>query len=123
MLALLNPRTWFLIGLAIALAVSHGFAYKTGRAAVRADFDAYKIEQAEAMAKAQADADALRESHRAALRKADSAAQKRIASIVASSASIKREVAHADTPDLDCRLDPGSIRMLNNYASLPDAQD
>ncbi len=56
MFALFNPRTWLLIGLAVALAVSHGFAYRAGRAAVRADFDAYKIEQAEATAKAEADA-------------------------------------------------------------------
>ena len=39
MLALLSPRLWLAIGLAIALAVSHGMAYKSGRAAVRADWD------------------------------------------------------------------------------------
>ena len=39
MFALLSPRLWLAIGLAIALAVSHGMAYKSGRAAVRADWD------------------------------------------------------------------------------------
>ena len=54
MLSLLNPRTWLILGLAACLAFSHGFAYRSGRAAVRADFDAYKITQAEELAKAQA---------------------------------------------------------------------
>lgn len=55
MFALLSPRLWLAIGLAIALAVSHGMAYKSGRAAVRAEWDkdiadrtqqALKLEQA-----------------------------------------------------------------------------
>lgn len=119
MFSLFNPRAWLLIGLAVALVVSHGFAYKIGRAAVRADFDAYKIEQSAAMAKAQSDADALREKHRLELRKADDRAQKRIAANTTVSINVKREISNAATPDLDCRLDPASIRMLNNYASLP----
>jgi len=55
MFALLSPRLWLAIGLAVALAVSHGMAYKSGRAAVRAEWDkdiadrtqqALKLEQA-----------------------------------------------------------------------------
>lgn len=45
MFALLSPRLWLAIGLAIALAVSHGMAYKSGRAAVRAQWDAEKAIQ------------------------------------------------------------------------------
>lgn len=39
MLALLNPRVWLAIGLAVLLAASHFGAWKTGRAGVRADWD------------------------------------------------------------------------------------
>lgn len=39
MFALLSPRLWLAIGVAIALAISHGMAYKSGRAAVRAEWD------------------------------------------------------------------------------------
>ena len=39
MLALLSPRIWLAIGLAVILAASHGFAYKSGRAAVRAGIE------------------------------------------------------------------------------------
>jgi hypothetical protein len=53
MLSLLNPRTWLMIGLAAMLALSHGFAYRSGRAAVRADFDAYKTANAEAVAESE----------------------------------------------------------------------
>lgn len=45
MLALLSPRIWLAIGLAVILAASHGFAYKSGRAAVRAQWDAEKAIQ------------------------------------------------------------------------------
>ena len=40
MMALLSPRLWLVLALAAVLAFSHGFAYKSGRAAVRADCDA-----------------------------------------------------------------------------------
>lgn len=39
MIALLSPRVWIAIGLAIILATSHFFAYRGGRAAVRAEWD------------------------------------------------------------------------------------
>lgn len=34
MTLLLNPRVWIALALAVALAFTHGFAYKSGRAAV-----------------------------------------------------------------------------------------
>lgn len=40
---LLNPRVWIALALAAALAFTHGFAYKTGRAAVRSAWDAEKL--------------------------------------------------------------------------------
>ena len=43
MTALLNPRVWIALALAAALAFTHGFAYKTGRAAVRSAWDAEKL--------------------------------------------------------------------------------
>lgn len=43
MFFLLNPRVWLALALAAALAFTHGFAYKTGRAAVRSAWDAEKL--------------------------------------------------------------------------------
>lgn len=54
MTALLNPRVWLAIGLAAALAFSHFFVYRAGKANVRADFDAYRITQTVALQKAEA---------------------------------------------------------------------
>lgn len=45
MMALLSPRLWLALGLAVLLAVSHGMAYKSGRAAVRAQWDKERAEQ------------------------------------------------------------------------------
>lgn len=45
MTALLNWRVWAALGLAVVLAISHGMAYRTGRALVRADWDAEKVVQ------------------------------------------------------------------------------
>lgn len=42
MMALLSPRLWLALALAAALAFTHGMAYKSGRAAVRAAWEAEK---------------------------------------------------------------------------------
>lgn len=47
MAILLNPRVWLALVLAAFLAFTHFSVYRAGRAAVRADFDAYKLSQAE----------------------------------------------------------------------------
>lgn len=57
MLALLSPRIWLAIGLALLLAVSHFGAWKAGRATVRADWDR---DIAERTAQALADSEAAR---------------------------------------------------------------
>lgn len=51
MLALLTPRFWLGLALVAALAFTHGFAYKAGRAAVRNAWDAEKLAISEAQAK------------------------------------------------------------------------
>lgn len=58
MAVLLNPRVLLALALAAFLAFTHFAAYRSGKAVVRADFDAYKIEQAAAAQKAQAEAKA-----------------------------------------------------------------
>lgn len=47
MTALLNPKLWIGLAIAAALAFSHFFVYRSGKATVRNDFDAYKIDQQE----------------------------------------------------------------------------
>jgi len=54
MTALLSPRVWLAIAIAAALAFSHFFVYRAGKANVRADFDAYRIAQTAALQKADA---------------------------------------------------------------------
>ena len=44
MWALLTPRFWIYLALVTALAFSHGFAYKSGRAAVRTAWDKERAE-------------------------------------------------------------------------------
>ena len=44
MLALLSPRLWLALALAGALAFSHGFAYKSGKANVRVQWDKERAE-------------------------------------------------------------------------------
>ena len=56
MLALLSPRMWLAVGVVIALTVSHGMAYKSGRAVIRAAWDAEKVVQLAAVVKASEEA-------------------------------------------------------------------
>lgn len=44
MALLLNPRVWLALALAAFLAFTHFSAYRSGKANVRADFDAYRIQ-------------------------------------------------------------------------------
>lgn len=54
MAALLNPRFWIGLGVAIALTLAGAFIYRAGKAAVRKDFDAYRLAQTQALQKAEA---------------------------------------------------------------------
>lgn len=53
MALLLNWRVWAAIAIAAALAFSHFTVYKAGKAVVRADFDAYRLAQTQALQKAE----------------------------------------------------------------------
>lgn len=77
MLALLSPRLWLAIGLAAALAVSHGFAYKSGRAAVRAQWDAEKAIQLKQTLELQSQYRQKEQEHAQRLSDAQQAARKR----------------------------------------------
>ena len=44
MLALLSPRLWFALALAGVLALTHGFAYKSGKSAVQVKWDKERAE-------------------------------------------------------------------------------
>jgi len=45
MMALLSPRVWLALALAGVLALTHGYVYKSGKANVRAAWDAEKVIQ------------------------------------------------------------------------------
>lgn len=60
MAVLLNWRVWVAVALAVGLAISHGTAYKTGRALVRADWDK-DIAQRAALALAASEAARVKE--------------------------------------------------------------
>jgi hypothetical protein len=88
MLALLNPRLWFAVALAVVLAVSHGFAYKTGRAKVRAEWDKDIAERTALALKAEQDARAKEQALQAAKQKVEVnyAAQKKRDAVALSNA-------------------------------------
>lgn len=50
MIMLLNPRFWIGLAIALALAGSHFFAYRSGKAVVRSAWDAEKLVQMEQLA-------------------------------------------------------------------------
>ena len=55
MMALLSPRVWAALVVAAALAFSHFSAYRSGKGTVRAEWDAVKVVQLAAAAKADAE--------------------------------------------------------------------
>ena len=71
MFALMNPRLWLAVALAVALAASHGFAYKTGRATVRAEWDKDIAERTAQALKAEQDARAKEQALQTAKQKVE----------------------------------------------------
>lgn len=53
MAALLNLRVWAGLALAVVLAFTHFFVYRSGKAVVRNEFDAYKLTAAQKLADAE----------------------------------------------------------------------
>ena len=100
MLALLNPRVWMALGLAAALILSHGMAYRTGKAVIRASWDAERSEQAIALAKANEQARAKERAQQAKVTEAIDAANTRAKKSQAAAAAARR-VADSLRDDLD----------------------
>lgn len=71
MFALLSPRLWLAIALAVGLAISHGMAYKSGKATVRADWDKDIAQRTAQALKAEQDARAKEQALQAAKQKVE----------------------------------------------------
>jgi len=91
MTALLNWRLWAAAGVAVLLAWTHFFVYRTGKAVVRNDFDAYKLAQSEARILADRAREQRNAARQAAIDKEAQDGQARIAAIEA-----ERDAARAD---------------------------
>ena len=111
MFALLSPRLWLAIGLAVILAASHGFAYKSGRAAVRAQWDAEKAIQLKQTLELQSQYRKKEQEHARRLSDAQQAARKRenllqsqLATLRVSADSLRDylSAARGDLPSASC---------------------
>ncbi len=71
MLALMNWRLWAAVALAVGLAISHGMAYKSGKATVRADWDKDIAQRTAQALKAEQDARAKEQALQAAKQKVE----------------------------------------------------
>lgn len=89
MAALLNPRIWLAALLAALLAFTHFSAYRAGKAVVRADFDAYKLAQDQAIQKAQEEARKVEQDRQKQAQEAIDASKKREAALRADAAGAR----------------------------------
>lgn len=137
MAILLNPRVWLALALAGLLTFTHFAAYRSGKAAVRADFDAYKVDQANLTAKAeraQRDEEARRNAERDQLIQEAQDAQKNAqndAAVAAAAADGLRQRVAALVSE--ARSNPGTFQrgpgkpsadaldLLSNVLSRADA--
>lgn len=123
MLALLSPRLWLAIGLAVILAVSHGFAYKSGRAAVRAQWDVEKAIQLKQTLELQSQYRQKEQEHAQRLSDAQQAARKR-ENLLQSQLATLRVSADSLRDDLSTyrsQLPGASCDAVRNYsAALSD---
>lgn len=104
MAALLNPKVWAALAVALALGLAGAFLYRAGKAVVRKDFDAYKLAQQEARILADRARSLRTEARQAAVDKEARDGQARIASL--------------ETDLAGARLD--GERMRNAYRSAAE---
>ena len=88
---LLNPRTWIYFGIALALGIAGAFIYRVGKATVRAEFDSYKLTQAEQARQSEQASRAKEQALQATLTKAQDDATKREKTLRASAAGARSE--------------------------------
>lgn len=91
MLALLNWRVWAALALAGALAFSHLVVYRSGKANIRASWDAAKVIQQQALADAEKAARAKEQSLQLNVTEAVNAARKRETTLKADAARARDE--------------------------------
>lgn len=83
MAALLNPRVWIALALAVALALAGAFLYRAGKSTVRADWNAQKVLDAEARILADRAQEQRTAARQAAIDKESLNGQKQIAALEA----------------------------------------
>lgn len=110
MALLLNPRAWLALALAGFLAFTHFSAYRAGRAAVRADFDAYRLAM-------QQQADLQREANRGTARQAEEKQATQAATRERYITKTTREIDHASTPLAAVPVPADARRLLNAAAA------
>lgn len=118
----LDPRQWLIVAAFIAASML-GYHFWSARLVGQGDAAGYGRARAEynaAAIKATAAEDQRRETNREAARNAEKAAQGRIEKITQSTARAKKELPHASLEYPVCRIDPVTVRVLNDYASAPD---
>jgi hypothetical protein len=81
MAALLNPKVWIALVIALALGLAGAFLYRAGKATVRNDFDAYKLAQQEARILADRARSIRTEARQASVDKEARDGQERIAAV------------------------------------------
>ncbi len=124
MLALLSPRVWLALALAGVLAFSHFTVYRSGKATVRAEWDAAKVVQLAALADAEKAARAKEQSLQSKVTEAVNAGAKRTQKANADAAAVRRTAdslrddlarARADMPGATCE----SVRKrADTYADV-----
>lgn len=123
MFALLSPQLWIGLALAAAMAFTHGLAYRSGKANVRAAWDAEKVVQQQALADANAAARAKEQALQRTKDEAINAATKRTHQAVAAAAAA-RAVTDSLRDDLSrARADiaSASLDAVRKYATTASA--
>ena len=92
MMALMSPRLWLALGLAAVLVLSHAFIYRTGKASVRADWDAEKLQLQQVAALQEAENRKLEAKRQTNVIEAKNAQAKRTQVLQASAAGARSEL-------------------------------
>lgn len=123
MMAFMSPRLWLALGLAAVLAFTHAFVYRSGKAAVRADWDSAIATQLRASVAAEQETRRMESLRAGKVIEAQNAQAKRTQILQASAAGARTESAglRNDLARNTSDLSSAAIDACRKYATTANA--
>lgn len=123
MTILLSPRFWLFTALAVIVSLFGFFMFRAGKSAIRAEFDAYRLSQTQALQKAEAEHRAKEQEWQASADKTTKAKDEQIRSINARADKLASELRNRPSRPASGSVPASSLNGKGGTGATLYAQD